>query len=162
MGKRKQRDEQFTIDCKNAFEAGHSVTRFDAAFMKIGACLGCDKCMMSSPCCQKDDMELIMKAILVSDMIVFATPLYYYGMSTPLKAVIDRFYSRNGEIQSSALLSTCLNSDEPSMRGLKVHYEILVDYLNLNDKGAIYGLRCGALSMTKHTEYPKQAYQLVF
>jgi len=80
---------------RGAEEAGHSVTSFDAAFMKIGACLGCDKCMMSGPCCQKDDMEQIINAILQTDMIVFATPLYYYGMSTQLKAVIDRFYSKN-------------------------------------------------------------------
>lgn len=149
---------------RGAEEVGHSVTRFDAAFMKIGACLGCDKCMMSGPCCQKDDMEQIMNAILQTDMIVFATPLYYYGMSTQLKAVIDRFYSKNGQIQSkhmdSALLSTCWNSDIPSMRGLKLHYEILVDYLNFNDKGAIYGLGCGTVQMAKHTDYPQQAYKL--
>lgn len=149
---------------RGAEEAGHSVTRFDAAFMKIGACIGCDKCMMSGSCCQKDDMEQIMNTILQTDMIVFATPLYYFGMSTQLKAVIDRFYSKNGEIQSkhmdSALLSTCWNSDVPSMRGLKLHYEILVDYLNLNDKGAIYGLGCGTVQITQHTDYPKQAYSL--
>jgi len=61
---------------------------------------------------------------------------------------------------ASALLSTCWNSDMPSMRGLKLHYEILVEYLNLNDKGAIYGLGCGTVPMTKYTDYPQQAYKL--
>lgn len=61
-------------------------------------------------------MERIGTAILGADMLVFATPLYYYGMSAQLKTVIDRFCALNGRIQrkhmKSALLSVAWNADK--------------------------------------------------
>lgn len=78
---------------EGAKEAGHQVTVFDAARADLHPCLGCDACGMSGSCCQKDDMAGLREQILQTDMLVFVTPLYYFGMSTQLKTVIDRFYS---------------------------------------------------------------------
>ncbi len=61
--------------------------------MDIHPCLGCDHCGMNGPCIQKDDISQIQEALLAADMAVFATPVYYFGMSAQLKMVIDRFYS---------------------------------------------------------------------
>ena len=66
---------------KGAEEAGHSVDVIDVCHANIHPCTGCVKCGYEGPCVQKDDVELIRKKLLASDMVVFATPLYYYGMS---------------------------------------------------------------------------------
>ena len=66
---------------------GHSVIRFDFDDMDIRSCTGCVTCGYEGPCILHDDDQKIRKAVLHADMIVFATPLYYYGMSVQLKTV---------------------------------------------------------------------------
>ncbi len=153
--------EEFT---KGAESAGHSVTRFDIDRMDIRPCTGCVACGYEGPCVQKDENQKIREAILSADMIVFATPLYYYGMSAQLKTVIDRFCAYNSSItgkhMKSALLTVAWNSDNWTFEALESHYKTLVRYLDLEDCGMVLGRGCGSPSMTKHTEYPKQAYEL--
>ena len=88
-------------------------------------------------------MEPIRKKILEEDMLVFATPLYYYGMSAQLKKMIDRFCAFNSSIQrkhmKSALLSVAWNSDDWTFEALEAHYRTLVRYLNLQDMGTVMG-----------------------
>ena len=97
-------------------------------------------------------------------MIVFATPLYYYGMSTQLKTVVDRFCAYNSSItrkhMKSALLTVAWNSDDWTFDALESHYKTLVRYLDFEDCGMVLGKGCGSLSMTKHTKYPKMAYEM--
>ena len=59
----------------------------------IHPCIGCVACGYEGPCVQKDDVEGIKEKLLSSDMVVFATPLYYYGMSAQLKAVVMNYCS---------------------------------------------------------------------
>ncbi|MCQ4768541.1 flavodoxin family protein [Faecalibacillus intestinalis] len=59
---------------KGSREKGHVVTRFDVSKMNIKPCLGCVTCGYEGPCVQKDDNEVIKKALLSSDMLVLATP----------------------------------------------------------------------------------------
>lgn len=153
--------EEFT---KGAIEAGHQVERFDLPMMKINPCTGCVACGYEGPCVQKDDTGVIRKAILSADMIVFATPLYYYGMSAQLKITIDRFCAYNSSItrkhMKSALLAVAWNSDDWTFEALSAHYHTLVRYLNFADQGEILGYGCGTPSMTRNSEYPKAAYEL--
>lgn len=153
--------ENFT---KGAKEAGHDVIRFDVADMNIKSCTGCVACGYEGPCVQKDDNEKIKKAILSADMIVFATPLYYYGMSAQLKTVVDRFCAYNSSItgkhMKSALLTVAWNSDDWTFDALESHYKTLVRYLDFEDCGMILGRGCGSPSMTKRTKYPENAYKL--
>ena len=88
-------------DCfrQGAEEAGHAVEMIDIAHADIHPCTGCIHCGYEGPCVQKDDVEIIRKKILDADMLVFATPLYYYGMSAQLKKMIDRFCAFNSSIQ---------------------------------------------------------------
>ncbi len=74
-----------------AEEAGHQVEIFDAARADLHPCLGCGACGMSAPCFQKDDMEILRELILKTDMMVFVTPLYYFGMSAQLKTKIHKY-----------------------------------------------------------------------
>ena len=64
---------------KGAEENGHNVVRFDTPFLDIHPCIGCDYCGMNGSCVFNDDMPKILDTILESDMIVFATPIYYFG-----------------------------------------------------------------------------------
>lgn len=82
-------------DCfrQGAEEAGHTVKMLDVAHADIHPCTGCIRCGYEGPCVQKDDVERIRKIILSADMMVLATPLYYYGMSAQLKTMVDRFCS---------------------------------------------------------------------
>lgn len=109
-------------------------------------------------------METIRSMILDADMLVFATPLYYYGMSAQLKTVIDRFCSFNSSIQrrhmKSALLAVAWNSDDWTFEALVSHYKTLMRYLHLKDMGMVLGYGCGTPAMTQHSEYLQQAYNL--
>lgn len=153
-------------DCfkQGAEEAGHSVDVVDTAHANIHPCIGCIHCSYEGPCVQKDDMEMFREKILSADMLVFVTPLYYYGMSAQLKTLIDRFCAFNSSIQrkhmKSALLTVAWNSDDWTFEALEVHYKTLVRYLNLEDMGMVLGYGCGTPSMTQHSKYPQQAYSL--
>ena len=153
-------------DCfrQGAEEAGHSVVIVDVAHANIHPCTGCIRCGYEGPCVQKDDVEAIRRKILDADMLVFVTPLYYYGMSAQLKAMIDRFCAFNSSIQRkhmrSALLAVAWNSDDQTFEALEAHYKTLVRYLNLTDMGMVLGYGCGTPSMTQHSRYPQQAYSL--
>ena len=153
-------------DCfkQGAEEAGHSVDVVDTAHANIHPCIGCIHCGYEGPCVQKDDMEMFREKILSADMLVFVTPLYYYGMSAQPKTLIDRFCAFNSSIQrkhmKSALLTVAWNSDDWTFEALEVHYKTLVRYLNLEDMGMVLGYGCGTPSMTQHSKYPQQAYSL--
>ena len=153
-------------DCfrQGAEEAGHTVEIIDAAHADIHPCTGCIHCGYEGPCAQKDGMERIRPAILGADMLVFATPLYYYGMSAQLKTLIDRFCAFNGSIQrrhmKSALLAAAWNDDGWTFEALEAHYKTLARYLGVEDMGLVLGTGCGTPSLTQHSRYPQQAYQL--
>ncbi len=153
--------EEFT---KGAEESGHQVKRFDLSTMKINPCIGCVACGYEGPCVQKDDTQKIREALLSADMVVFATPLYYYGMSAQLKTTIDRFCAYNSSLTGrhlkSALLTVAWNADDWTFEALAAHYHTLVRYLDLQDQGMILGYGCGSPSMTKRSGYPKKAYEL--
>ena len=153
-------------DCfrQGAEEAGHTVEIIDAVHADIHPCTGCIHCGYEGPCVQQDDMEIIRPQILTAEMMVFVTPLYYYGMSAQLKILLDRFCSCNSSIQrkhmKSALLAVAWNSDNWTFDALEAHYKTLVRYLNLQDMGMVLGSGCGTPSMTQHSRFPQQAYEL--
>ena len=132
--------ENFT---KGAEEAGHSVEIIDVCHADIHPCIGCVKCGYEGPCVQKDDVQMIRKRLLASDMVVFATPLYYYGMSAQLKTVVDRFCAYNSSLNSrhlkSALLTVAWNADDWTFDALEAHYKTLVRYINFQDCGMVLG-----------------------
>ena len=149
---------------RGAKESGHSVQIIDVAHANIHPCTGCIHCGYEGPCVQKDDVERIRQMILAADMLVFVTPLYYYGMSAQLKIMIDRFCAFNSSIQrkrmKSALLTVAWNSDNWTFDALQAHYQTLVRYLNLEDMGMVLGRGCGSPAMTQQSRFPKQAYEL--
>lgn len=78
---------------QGAEEVGHSVRFIPLAEKRIGFCRACDVCMRNGGACiQKDDMENILCAFQQADVVVLATPVYFYGVSAQMKACIDRTY----------------------------------------------------------------------
>lgn len=144
--------------------AGHTVQRFDIAKMNIQPCTGCVACGYEGTCVQKDDNQLIREAILSADMVVFATPLYYYGMSAQLKIVIDRFCAYNSSLHSknmkSVLLTVAWNADDWTFDALEAHYQTIVRYCNFKTHGMILGYGCGSPGMTSQSKYIQDAYNL--
>ena len=153
--------EQFK---KGAQESGHQVEVLDVCRVKVNPCIGCVKCGYEGPCVQKDDTAEIRSKLLNSNMIVFATPLYYYGMTAQLKTVVDRFCAYNSNLNrmhlKSALLTVAWNADDWTFDALVAHYKTLVRYINFEDCGMILGYGCGTPSMTSRSRYPQEAYLL--
>ncbi len=148
---------------RGAKEAGHSVERFDAAFKKVHACIACNTCGMNGPCVFKDDFEFVRKHIIDADCVVFATPMYYFGISSQLKAVIDRFYAINGSIhvpKKAVLLMTYANTAASEAVPIKSHYDVLLKYLGWTDAGQIIAPGVWPVGAITHTEFPEKAYQL--
>ena len=79
---------------KGAQEAGNEVAKLHLRELKVNGCLGCEYCTNhDGECVQKDGMTAIYDALYRTDIVVFATPIYYFGIAAQLKAVIDRFYA---------------------------------------------------------------------
>ena len=148
---------------KGAKEAGHSIERFDAAFKKVHPCIACNSCGMDGPCVFKDDFEFVRKHIIDADCVVFATPMYYFGISAQLKAVIDRFYAINGSIhvpKKAVLLMTYANTAASEAVPIKSHYEVLLKYLGWTDAGQVIAPGVWPVGAIARTKYPEQAYLL--
>jgi multimeric flavodoxin WrbA len=75
---------------------GHEVTSIYLHGKNLNGCMGCGKCKEVPDdvgCVQKDDVPEILDLMVAADLVVFASPLYFWGVSAQLKAVIDRTYS---------------------------------------------------------------------
>ena len=90
---------------KGALEQGHQVEKVNLGHMKIAPCLACEFCFThNGVCVQKDDMAEILDKVDNADMIVFASPIYWFSISAQLKAAIDRLYARAKKDSISAML----------------------------------------------------------
>ncbi len=80
--------------CEGAEAAGHEVEEYQVGRMKIAGCLGCEYCHTKGEgtCVQKDDLEVILPAYKEADMVVFASPIYYFTMTAQMEAAIQRVY----------------------------------------------------------------------
>ena len=149
---------------RGAKDNGNEVEEFFIPNLNIHPCIGCDYCKLEKSCCHNDDMPKIQISLMKNDLVVFVTPLYYFGMSSQLKAVIDRFYAFNDDLSEkhmkSLLISAAWDKDEKTMRQLRDHYRAICDYLSFENIGELLGSGCGTPDMTRKSEYPLFAYKL--
>ena len=73
-----------------AKEAGNEVEKVRIADLKIGYCTGCYACQKTGKCAIKDDAEGVVAKMLAADVVVLASPVYFYCISAQLKALFDR------------------------------------------------------------------------
>ena len=81
-----------------ALEAGHQAEKIFLRDYKINYCMGCGLCNSSHKCLQNDDMPPLLDKMVEADVIVFATPVYFYSCNAQLKTFIDRCLPRYTEI----------------------------------------------------------------
>ena len=108
---------------------GHTVTRFDAAMMKIEGCRACETCFKTGKACTfDDDFNNIAPAILQADVIVFTMPVYWYSIPAQIKGVIDRIYSsvvggKDISGKECALIACCEEEDLSVLDGVRIPIE---------------------------------------
>ena len=114
---------------KAAEAKGHTITRFDAATMKIGGCRACETCYSTGKACTfDDDFNTIAPAILEADTIVFTMPVYWYSIPAQIKGVIDRVFSlvvggKDISGKECALITCCEEEDMSVMDGVRIPME---------------------------------------
>ncbi len=145
---------------EGAESAGHQVDVVDVCRKKIAGCLACEYCHTkgNGVCVQKDDMQEVYSLLMVADMLVIASPIYYHGISGQLKCTIDRFYSaaypkKPRNLKKAAMI---LSSGDPQMYdGAMFSYKgDFLEYLGLEDMGVFtaYGVENGSASKLKELE----------
>lgn len=105
---------------KGAKEAGHQVTLLSLEDKQIGYCYGCLVCQKISKCAIKDDVNDILDEMLGSEIIVYATPIYFYEMSGQMKTMIDRSnpaFIQDYQFRDVYLLATAADEEDRAMDG---------------------------------------------
>ena len=146
-----------------AESSGHEIFVFDAANEETHPCQGCDMCGMNGDCVFSDAIQTkLMPKMVDADLLVLVTPLYYYGMSTQLKTVIDRFYARTYDLNNkkSMLMVTAYNSADWTMEAIVTHYETLVRYMHWQDVGQVLAIGCGSRRLVERSDFGNQAYNI--
>ena len=157
---------------EGAEAARNHVTRFDLQTMNIHGCLGCMKGGKDpqSPCVQKDDMALIYPAYKEADIVVLASPMYYWGFSSQLKAAFDRLFAvaeldseyRN-PIKNCVLLMAAEGNTPENGKPVLDYYHTLLEQLGWHDLGSILAggvLQIGDILKNGGHEALKQAKEL--
>ena len=122
---------------------GHTVTRFDAAMMKIGGCHACETCYKTGKACSfDDDFNTIAPAILEADAVVFTLPVYWYSIPAQIKGVIDRLFSfvvggRDIAGKECAMIVCCEEHEMDVMDGVRIPLERTAALLKWNMVGEV-------------------------
>lgn len=114
------------------------------ADLEIAECIGCHACWQGKACPHHDDMENVIGKIIASDVIVFGTPVYWYGPTALIKACIDRFvYFNGGENRakirgkSGVIAIPHEEKDPETARPVEVFFEKCFHYLEMPLVGTI-------------------------
>ena len=125
----------------DAFKAGaesavHQVSVLQVGTMKIGGCKGCEYCHTKGggACVQKDDMAEVYPALAEAEMLVLASPVYYFGLTGQLQSVVSRFYAvMSPAAKKWALL---LTSGSPNVYGaIEAQYRGILNFIQAEDLG---------------------------
>ena len=129
-----------------ARSAGHQVTRFDLHKLDIHSCLGCVKGGKdpASPCVQKDDMGLIYPVYREADLVVLASPMYYWGFSGQLKTAFDRLFAvaecfpgYANPHKECALVMAAEGDSADNWKPVLDYYHALLGFLGWKDRGQV-------------------------
>lgn len=99
---------------EGALHAGHDVEKISLAGKNISFCHGCLACLKLGRCAIDDDANGIMQKVLNADVVVWATPIYYYEMSGQMKVMIDRMnamYPLDYKFRDVYLLTTAAENE---------------------------------------------------
>ncbi|WP_303842469.1 flavodoxin family protein, partial [Selenomonas ruminantium] len=99
---RKGGNSDFLCDAfmKGAQEAGHDVEKIFINDKKISYCRACYVCRHTHKCFQKDDMTEILDKMIEADVLVLASPVYFYAIAGQVKTMLDRTLPRWTELKN--------------------------------------------------------------
>ena len=160
---------------KGAAEAGHQTELISLNKLHVNGCTGCNACRYGKPCVQKDDFNSLIPKIKEADLIVFASPLYFWTISSKIKAFIERFYCMAEKdehpplgryekypVRDCALLMTSADHFFWTFEQAVSYYQFtLVNYIGFHDKGMLLAGGCGDTNgkpQISQTDYLEQAF----
>lgn len=173
-----QRNTRQLVDAfvKGAVDAGHQTEVVSLNEKQVNGCIGCNACRFGKPCVQKDDFNSLIPAIKNADLIVFASPLYFWTLSSKIKAFIERFYCIAEEddapplgryekypVRDCALLMTSADDYFWTFEQAVSYYNFaLVNYIGFHDRGMLLAGGCGDTNgkpQIDKTDYLEKAYK---
>lgn len=152
---------------EGAESSGNSIEEFFLSGMNIHSCKGCfgGNSGKECPCVQRDDMDSIYPAVRECDVLVLASPLYYWNISGQLKAAVDRLFALEegwknllrGHGKASALL---MAAEGHGFEDAALYFDHLMEHLQWKNLGHILaGGSCDAGDIAGKPEL-RQAYEL--
>lgn len=149
---------------RGAREAGHEAEKIFLADRKIGYCRGCGVCNTTHRCVQRDDMAEILEKMVAADVIVFATPIYFYTMDAQMKTLIDRSVPRYTEIADKDfyfILTAADTSSASLQRAMEAFRGFTEDCLpGAKEKGVVYGTGLWQIGDVKGSPALAEAYEM--
>ena len=125
---------------QGARSSGNEVFHYSLAGKSLHGCNACKYCYThGGACIQQDDIAPIIDQMRTCEMLVLATPTYYYSLPAQTKMVLDRMYARHGKplaIRKSALLVTLEDSADQAEL-LTAQYRTAADYMGWEDMGVV-------------------------
>jgi multimeric flavodoxin WrbA len=132
--------QEFT---KGAKSKGNEVKEFYLQSMAIRGCQACMGCARSGdPCVQKDEMSQIYDAFKDAKVVVFASPVYFFGVAGPLKTAVDRLFAvfqKYGYEQCQRDCALLMTSDDPMYDQPYDWYSTFAENVGWNDLGVVLG-----------------------
>lgn len=149
---------------RGAEEVGHLVEIFRAGTGNVHGCTGCNHCEYGkNSCVFRDDMDVLNPKLLEADVIVIATPIYYWGISSQLKAVIDRWQPTVFAMQGHkkvVLLTTQASDEDWVTEPVDAWYKALLRFMKWENGGRLAAKGVPARADIEAADYPQQAYAL--
>lgn len=147
-----------------AKESGNNVKFINLRDYKLNYCVGCYNCHKTGKCIHKDGMNELSNLLINSNVIVLATPVYFYSMSGQLKVFIDRLVPTYEKIKADIyLIATQWDSDKEIMNNT---FEAIRGctrdcFENCIEKGVIFGTGLSEINdVLKHDNYLQLAYTM--
>lgn len=149
---------------KGAQEAGNQVEKIFLRDKKVNYCVGCGACFNSGkPCPQKDDAAEIVEKMIAADVIVMATPVYFYTMDAQMKTLIDRTCARYTEISGKDFyfIATMAEHNKRDMERTFEGFRGFTACLEgAKEKGVIYGAGVWQAGEVQATPFMQEAYEM--
>ncbi|QAT49584.1 flavodoxin family protein [Caproiciproducens sp. NJN-50] len=124
---------------KGAQAAGNTVKKYETGLKKINGCKACNRCYSKGAACVfGDDFNTLAPLMEQSDMLVLATPMYWFTFPAQLKAALDKMYAlliggRQSNIKESILLACAETPEKADFDGLVRTYELITSYQKWTD-----------------------------
>lgn len=120
----------------------NNVEIISVADYKVNPCIGCNWCFKKEDniCIQNDDMQKIFNKLAQADVIVIASPVYFYGISAQLKTIIDRLHTplrSTFKVKKLGLLLVAAATLPTVFDSIELQYQLVLDYFNLQDAGRV-------------------------